>query len=102
MTGSAFDIPPIGSIWFNNRRGKNYAVAGLVAHCEDDGAEDWEVLYRSYDMPAGHYRRRSLESWYGNNRDGDPRFVRVDEVSHSPNDPLTNTPRPKNLERIYP
>lgn len=73
------EIPPIGSIWFNNHREKFYTVAGLVASCEDEGAETWEVLYRSDDMPEGHYRRRSIESWYGNNRHGQPRFVRQDE-----------------------
>lgn len=74
-----YEAPPIGSVWFNNHRGINYTVAGLVASCEDGGAEAWEVLYRSDDIPEGYYRRRSIESWYGNNRHGQPRFVRVEQ-----------------------
>ena len=69
------EIPAIGSQWFNNRRQKIYTVHGLVSHCE--GEDDWELMYRSDDMPEGHYRRRSVESWYGVNRDGLPRFEEV-------------------------
>ena len=71
------EVPAIGSRWFNNRRQKIYTVFGVVAHCEDE-SDSWEVLYRSEDMPEGQYRRRSIESWYGTNRDGQPRFVQVD------------------------
>lgn len=48
-------------------------MVGIVAHCESE--DDWEILYRSEDMPYGHYRRRSRESWFGTNRGGLPRFV---------------------------
>jgi hypothetical protein len=61
-------FPSVGSIWYNNRRQENYMVVGIVAHCE--GKDDWEILYRSEDMPYGHYRRRSRESWFGTNREG--------------------------------
>ena len=70
------EAPSVGSRWFNNRRQKVYIVFGVVAHCEDEG-DNWEVLYRSDDMPAGQFRRRSIESWYGTNRDGQPRFEQV-------------------------
>ncbi len=69
------ETPAIGSTWFNNRRQIVFTVHGLVAHCE--GKDNWELLYRSDDMPEGHYRRRSVESWYGLNRDGLPRFEEV-------------------------
>jgi len=76
ISSPEYEFPPIGSRWFNNRRRKVYVVAGIVAHCEGD---EWEVLYHSDDMPAAQYRRRSLESWYGNNRHGQPRFVRMEQ-----------------------
>lgn len=72
------EFPAIGSRWLNDRRKKVYIVVGRVSHCESDSDDDWEVLYRSDDMPTGAYRRRSLESWYGINRDGNPRFARVE------------------------
>lgn len=71
-------VPQIGSVWFNNRRQKNYTIYGVVAHC--DGEDDWEVLYRSDDMPEGQFRRRSVADWYGTNRYGDPRFVQVKDA----------------------
>jgi hypothetical protein len=76
------ETPKTGSQWFNNRRQKTYTVFGTVAHCED-GDEEWEVLYRSNDMPEGQFRRRSVESWYGTNRDGQPRFVEIDSGRHT-------------------
>jgi hypothetical protein len=71
-----YPIPPVNSLWFNNNRKKVFRVFGLVSPCEE---EDWEILYRSDDMPQGEYRRRSLEEWYGKNRHGEPRFVPVPE-----------------------
>jgi hypothetical protein len=70
----SYPVPAIGSRWLNNRRKKSFTVHGVVSHCEGD---EWEVLYRSDDMPEGQFRRRSLESWHGTNRDGQPRFVDV-------------------------
>jgi hypothetical protein len=68
--------PEVGSRWFNNRRQTIYTVIGVVSSCDSD---DWEVLYRSDDMPVGQHRRRSLEDWFGINRYGLPRFVLVEE-----------------------
>ena len=65
-------FPAPGSQWWNDRRQKIFIVIGMVSPCEPD---DWEILYRSDDMPKGCYRRRSLSEWHGLNRDGKPRFV---------------------------
>ena len=69
------EAPKVGSRWFNNRRKKVYTVFGVVSHCEEEAVNSWEVLYCSDDMPRGQYKRRSVESWHGTNRDGLPRFV---------------------------
>lgn len=71
------NFPKPGSRWFNNRRQKIYTVIGTVAHCESEGEDGWEILYRSDDMPEGQHRRRSLEDWHGINRHNEPRFVEV-------------------------
>lgn len=67
------NFPKPGSIWFNNRQQKNYTVLGVVSICAEE--DDWEVLYRDEDWAEGQYRRRSIDEWYGVNRDGLPRFV---------------------------
>lgn len=72
-----YEFPPIGSRWLNNRSQQVYTVVGMVANA-DDGRQSWEVLYRcDSDLTSLHWRR-SLESWYGTNREGQPRFVMIE------------------------
>jgi hypothetical protein len=70
-----FDLkfPAIGSVWFNNRRKEFFTVIGMVSPCGE--TDKWQVLYRSNSWKPEEHRSRSIEDWYGLNRDGKPRFV---------------------------
>lgn len=68
------EFPKPGSRWLNTRKQRTYIVIGVVSECEND---NWEVLYRDPNWKQGEYRRRSLEEWYGINREGNPRFIEI-------------------------
>lgn len=75
------EFPKPNSYWLNTRQDKIYEVLGMVCECADEN--DWKVLYTSVNKDdnwhLGQYRYRSLEEWHGNNRNGDPRFVKIPE-----------------------
>jgi hypothetical protein len=68
------ELIKVGDRLYNNRRKKVYQAFGRVASCE---LEDWEILYRSDDMPRHDYRRRSEDSFFELNRENLPRFVKL-------------------------
>lgn len=68
-------FPHVGSLWLNNRQNKVYKVYGVVSPCSEN--DDWEVLYRNEEWPKGTFRRRSLEEWFGINKNGDQRFTLI-------------------------
>jgi hypothetical protein len=71
-------FPEPGSRWLNTRRQEIFTVTGRTAACTDDEDDEWEILYRSDNWEPDEYRHRSLAEWYGENRHGQPRFVRVE------------------------
>lgn len=70
------ELISVGDRLYNNRRKKVYQAFGRVASC---GLEDWEILYRSDDMPRHDYRRRPEDSFFQLNRENLPRFVKLPE-----------------------
>ena len=73
VTVSGHEFPPTGSLWRNNHTQTVYEVVGVVVDSETD---EEQVLYKPCNAKLVYWRR-SVESWYGTNRNGDPRFVRL-------------------------
>lgn len=79
------DTPKLEEIWLNNRNGHQYQIIGLpkwsdtpnVDNSTDDAdqLETWVVMMNVY---TGYEFVRSMDSFMGTNRNGQPRFRKVE------------------------
>jgi len=70
------ELPKVGEIWVNTRRGIRYHIVSLPLWADAPNEVDLEfwVVYLNLDTKQAY--TRSLASFLGINREGAPRFVK--------------------------
>lgn len=70
-------MPNRDEIWTNNRLNIDYQVIGIA---QDADCPDPRQMVIYLNVETDEYYVRSMESWMGTNREGNPRFTFVMEV----------------------
>lgn len=71
------DKPKVGEFWKNSRRGFEYRVISVPFWSDSPDENDLEQWVTLRNIRTNVDYTRSMESFMGTNRDGQPRFGRV-------------------------
>lgn len=71
------DQPKVGDFWRNQRRGFEYRIISLPFWSDSDNEDSLDQWVVMRNVRTNIDYTRSMESFFGNNRLGAQRFVRV-------------------------
>lgn len=66
-----------GQVWLNTRRGFKYLILGFPKWSDSPDEKNLETFVHLINVQTGVEYVRSIESFFGTNREGAPRFLKV-------------------------